>query len=56
MFLKLCSLRTQESTLQEDATFRGYRQALLANWRYLAAAPGDSTHSPASHVVTAATI
>ena len=56
MFLKLCSLRTQESTLREDATFRGYRQALLANWRYLAAAPGDSTHSPASHVVTAATI
>ena len=56
MFLKLCSLRTQEKGLLECAMFRGYREALLANWRFLAASPGSDDRSRPSHVVTAATV
>ena len=56
MFLKLCSLRTQESSLLEHATFRGYREALLANWHFLAASPDSNERSHTHDVVTEATI
>ena len=56
MYSNLSKLRTQESNLLDRATFRGYRQALLANWEYLASTP--SAHGPGSkpHAVTAVTI
>ena len=57
LFLKLCSLRAQESNLLERATFRGYREALLANWRFLATSSARSNvRSRTNHVVTAATV
>jgi len=56
MFQKLCSLRQQESNLVERATLRGYREALIANWRFLEASPGTNTRSETTHVVRAATI
>ena len=57
MFLKLFSLRTEENHLLERATFRGYREALLANWRLLAATGRSSgNRSQSRHAVTAATI
>ena len=55
MFLKLCSLRSEESHLLERATFRGYRDALLSNWRFLAAS-ATTDDTGAGHVVTSATI
>jgi len=54
MFRQLCGLRAQESHLLERATFRGYRDALHANWRFLAATNSKSLST--RHVVTAATI
>ena len=56
MFLKLCSLRAEESHLLERATFRGYRDALRANWRFLAISADTREPSRPSHVVTSATI
>jgi len=55
-FEKLCSLRAQESNLLERATLRGYREALIANWRFLEANPGNNERSTTKHAVTAATI
>ena len=56
MFHKLCRLRTQESNLLNRATLRGYRDALIANWRFLEATPGSNERSRTKHTVTAATI
>ena len=56
MFLQLCNLRSQEINLLEHATFRGYREALMENWRFLAETPGNSDKSRSGHVVTAATV
>ena len=56
MFLTFCRLRTQENNLLERATFRGYREALLANWRYLASSSSSGGSSSKRHVVTSATV
>lgn len=57
MFLKLCSLRFEESHLLERATFRGYRDALVANWRFLATSEEKvAGRTKPRHVVTAATV
>ena len=56
MFLKLCSLRAQESNLVHHATLRGYREALIANWRYLEASSSAANPSKATQVVTTTTI
>ena len=56
MFLRLCSLRSEEDNLLEHATFRGYREALLANWRFLSEPKSNSSNPRSHHVVTAATV
>ena len=56
MFLKLCSLRSEESHLLERATFRGYRDALLANWSFLATSAEISDRARSRHSVTTQTV
>jgi len=56
MFSNLSELRAQENNLFERATFRGYRQALLANWEYLASTPTAHGSGSKPHAITAITI
>ena len=56
LFLKFCSLTQQERDLLQRATFRGYRDTLLDNWRHLASSHSPLNKHTTSHTVTVATM
>ena len=56
MFLKLCSLRNEERHLLNRAKFRGYRQVIAANWKYLMTSPPATAPRRDEHVIASATI